>query len=379
MPRPASHPRITLTNTAIERLLPGDEIRDDLVPGLTVRGHASGRSFMLFYTVRGRRRRPKIGDYGVLSISDARKIAKRMLAEVAAGGDPSGARQAARLEPTLAVLWDRVAAEHYRGDQGWAAEAARIWNKDIKPRLGTRRVADLDYEDVKKMHDALGSPSTANRALAVLSKMLALAERWKMRPLGSNPCQHVVRFPERKRRRYAKPEELLEIGERLRQYANANPIGVAMIYLLAFSGARPTEIERARWDQLEETADGAGVLRIEDGKTGRRDVHLPPQAMAVLAKVPRTGAAIFRRRMPRRLWETIRDQIGAGDLWLRDLRRTFATVGMSNNVNAGVVGELLGHASAQTTKIYAKLMEDPAAAAAKSIADRVAGLMGEQP
>lgn len=370
--------RFTLTNTAIERLLPGEELRDNEVPGLSVRCHGSGRSFMLYYTQRGRRRRPKIGEYGVLSLRDARLIARRMLSQVAAGADPSAERQAERAEPLMRNLWTRAVEQHYTGEKGWSGEARRIWARYLEPKLASRRVADIDYDDTVKIHQALReSPSQANRALAVLSKILGLAERWKMRPLGSNPCQHVARFPERARKRFASPDELSSIGAKLRMYANGNPTGVAFIYLIAFSGARPSEIERATWSQLERTAEGAGVLRIADGKTGERSVFLPPQAMEVIDKLPRNRSTILGRGIPRKLWEKIRHEIGADGLWLRDLRRTFATVGMSNGVNAGVVGELLGHASAQTTKIYAKLMEDPAAQATRTIADRMAGLMGE--
>jgi site-specific recombinase XerD len=50
-------------------------------------------------------------------------------------------------------------------------------------------------------------------------------------------------------------------------------------------------------------------------------------------------------------------------------------VGFSAGVPIGAVGELLGHASAQTTKIYAKLMEDPALRAAESIASRMETLL----
>lgn len=378
MSRPRSHPQSTLTNTAIARLLPGEVLRDNEVPGLSVRCHGSGRSFMLSYARHGKRRHRKIGICGVVSLRDARVIARRMLTDLAAGTDPAATRDAERSAPTMRTLWVRAVEQHYTGETGWSGEARRIWSRYLEPRIAGKRVCDFDYDDTVKIQQALReSPSQANRALAVLSKILGLAERWKMRPLGTNPCQHVARFPERSRKRFASADELYAIGDKLRLYANANPTGVAFIYLIAFSGARPSEIERATWAQLQRMADGAGVLRIADGKTGERNVFLPPQAMEVIDRLPRTGSTILGRNIPRKLWEKIRGEIGAHGLWLRDLRRTFATVGMSNGVNAGVVGELLGHASAQTTKIYAKLMEDPAASATRTIADRMAGLLGE--
>ena len=103
----------TLTNTAIEALRPGHEIKDDKVPGLSVRAHPTGKSFMLYYRTKlGVVRRPKIGAWGVLSIAQARDIARRMLAQVAAGNDPVGQREAVQREPKMDDLWRRVEMQH---------------------------------------------------------------------------------------------------------------------------------------------------------------------------------------------------------------------------------------------------------------------------
>jgi len=77
----------TLTNTAIDALKPGGELKDDRVPGLSVRAHKSGKSFMLYYRTRGGvTRRPKLGDCAIMSLSDARDLAKNWLGQVSAGG-----------------------------------------------------------------------------------------------------------------------------------------------------------------------------------------------------------------------------------------------------------------------------------------------------
>ena len=88
---------MALTNTAIDALQPGQRLKDDRVPGLEVRANAGGKSFMLYYRTRtGIVRRPKIGNYPVLTLAAAREIARGLLAQVAAGGDPSRERQAQR-------------------------------------------------------------------------------------------------------------------------------------------------------------------------------------------------------------------------------------------------------------------------------------------
>jgi hypothetical protein len=44
-------------------------------------------------------------------------------------------------------------------------------------------------------------------------------------------------------------------------------------------------------------------------------------------------------------------------------------------VPIGLIGELLGHKSAQTTKVYARLMEGPAVSATGEIADKIENML----
>lgn len=355
-----------LTNTAIDALPVGAELKDDRVPGLCVRANQGGKSFLLYFrTKTGQVRRPKIGDTKQVSISDAREIARQMLAQVAAGQDPVAERQIARGEPTVSDLAARCEREIYHGEKRWQKEALQMFRRHIEPRLGALKVGQVKYDDVSRLAAVMReTPIAANRCIAVLSKMFNMAERWDWRPHGSNPCQHVERYKETSRRRYASEDEIAKLGALLRADAETRPREVAFIYLMLFSGARPSEIARATPDMVDES----GVLRIKDGKTGIRDVFLPPQALAALARLPKDRKTLTGLcGVPRKYWA----KVGLTGLWVRDLRRTFATVGLSNGVSAGIVGELFGHKSAQTTKVYAKLMEAPAHQAAASIASKM--------
>ncbi len=56
--------------------------------------------------------------------------------------------------------------------------------------------------DVHDLHrDLADRPYQANRVLALLSKMLDLAEAWGYRPDGSNPCRHIEKYKEQARGR----------------------------------------------------------------------------------------------------------------------------------------------------------------------------------
>lgn len=371
---------MTLTASAIDAMAPGQRLKDDRVQGLEVRKHPTGTSFLLYYRTRfGVARRPKIGNYPTISLAQARDIARGMLGEVAAGRDPSAESRAIRAEPTMDDLWAKCAAEHWNKAKQWDGEALSLYTRYLKPKMGKTKVASVGYSDIQGVHASLAkTANTANRLLAVASKMLNLAERWEWRPLGTNPCQHVQRFPEKKRKRYAPPDEIGAIGKALAKISEepGNESGAAFLYALMFSGARPSEIGRAKPDMLETRGDNT-VLRIPDGKTGHRDVYLPAQATRVFARLPKDRKNLAGRvTVPRALWKRVLKEAGIKGLWARDLRRTFGTIALSEGLlTLDQLGELLGHKSRQTTMVYAKLLEDQAHTGSAKVAGHIEGLL----
>ncbi len=74
-----------------------------MVPGFLCKINPTGRKvFMLQYrTNAGERRKPALGQYGELTVDQARTMAQEWLAEVRKGGDPSATKNAARKAPTM--------------------------------------------------------------------------------------------------------------------------------------------------------------------------------------------------------------------------------------------------------------------------------------
>src|SRR3546814_4365563 len=63
---------------------------------------AGRKVFMLQYRSNaGERRKPALGQYGELTVDQARTRAQEWLAEVRRGGDPSAAKNTARKAPTM--------------------------------------------------------------------------------------------------------------------------------------------------------------------------------------------------------------------------------------------------------------------------------------
>ena len=80
----------------------------------------------------------------------------------------------------------------------------------ILPGLGSRTVKDLSYSDVSKLHakESKEHKTNANRAIAVLSRLLSIAEKEGWRPRGSNPCGDVEKNSETPRSRIFTAAEL---------------------------------------------------------------------------------------------------------------------------------------------------------------------------
>lgn len=371
----------TLTNTAVQAAQPGDVIWDVVVPGLHLRALQTSKAYYLFYrTKAGVARKPKIGDVTVVSLQQAREIARAHLSEVASGGDPMAARSKSRAEPTVAEFFERCYREHWMRTKDHL-NIRRLFDAHVAPRIGHHRMRALCYDDILRVHSAMqATPYQANRTLAVISKMLNLAERYGERDIGSNPCQHISRYPELSRRRFAGPAELAAIGQQMDLRFKDNPHNVTYIALLLFTGMRPSEVAAARREWVVPVESG-GVLRLPDSKTGQRDVYLPPQAMTLLAKLPAPPKGgdnltpLVGSVDPRRTWEAMRKAIGAPDLRLYDLRRTFATVSLAGGQSISLIGEVLGHRTVQTTKVYARLMHGAAHDMVATTGNAMAGLL----
>lgn len=361
---------MTLSQDTANAAAPGETIRDKTVPGLQLRAFPGRKSFYLYYRFKGQERKPKIGDYPTLSITAARRIAKEMLEKVAAGSDPSAERQADREAPTVRELCKRYMDKHGSKKKTRVEDQRRI-DKYINPKLGPKKVADLKTTDIEDLHDSLSNkPYQANRVRAQLSKMLNLAEKWEMRPLGSNPCKHIGRYKENKRKRYMDRDEAGAIVERLRFYEGPYPQQAAFLWLLIYTGARPKEIASLRGEHLvgskivlkeHKTAESTGEDRV---------IQLPPQAVALLEKLHHgEDETLLGIKSPRHLWLKIVKDTGIKGLRPYDMRHTFASIGLSNGKSLAQIGELLGHKSTETTKRYAHLIDEKAKEDAEDIAD----------
>jgi integrase len=389
-----------LTEAAVHKLPIGPtryDVFDTAVPGLAVRVGRSGRSsYALYYRVLGRLRCATLGRVGVLTLDEARRRARSMLVQASGGTDPLAARDGARDALTVAEAATQWLDDLETRRKPTTLRSYRLAvNQHITPKLGNRPIVAIEPKDVAALHMRLrATPYLANRVLAALSSLCSWCERRGLRPIGSNPCCVVERFRETARKRYLTIDEYGRLGRSFRKAEKAgtvSPIALTAIRLLTLTGCRPAEIVGLRWAEVD--LDVA-VLRLVDSKTGAKTVHLPAEAVTLLRGWPRfkksvyvfpgtaTGRGVRGKHLVNlsKAWAILKKYAKLKDVRLYDaVRHSFASVAVSSHGHAlSVVGELLGHRQAATTKRYAHLHDEAARKAVAAIGGTIAAALGQE-
>jgi len=408
-------------------------LNDSEIKGFQCRISPAGiRTYYLYYrTLDGQERRPKIGGHGAVTTEQARMIAKKWLAQVADGQDPSLARQGKRHGETVKDFAKRYIEQYAKVKKKASSAAMDQLNIDshIIPTLGTLKLASVTRRDIVRLHHSMRStPYAANRVLALLSKMFNVAEQWEERPPRTNPCYMVEKYKEKKRERFLSMQELAHLSDTLREVefeAVDLPGVVPAIRLLIFTGCRRGEILTLKWDYVDMENH---CLNLPDSKTGEKRVYLTAPALEVLANVKKVknnpyvitgknkGVALnnidkpwlrIKERTTIKIWQqdpavgciiddlkgddnnqpnltdiqeasqaaSISLQGGIMDVRLHDLRHTFASVAVGGGQTLPMIGKLLGHTQAQTTARYAHLADDPVREAAEAVGRTLSAAM----
>jgi integrase len=338
----------------------GSLIRDDEVTGLEFRVRDGRRAFYFYYRVKGtgQRRRPKIGDFPAMTIQQARDIAREWIGEIARGGDPSGQRAALRASETVSDLCDRYIKEHAhkrsaRHDKGHVENT-------IKVEWGTKRVSEVSKPDVlalkRKMADR---PIAFNRLQALVSAI------WKF---GEYPFEAVKKYPETQRKRYLTTAERERLEEAFDETEVQYPHAVALLRVLYLTGARFSEIARAKRSQYRD-----GHLYLTQHKTAAKEgpkiIVFPQEAREVVESIsPRGGWLVGLNSYPSLVWDLVRERAKLKDFRLHDLRHSFASDALADGATLGEIGEVLGHRDTATTRRYAHLSTE----GKQAVVDRVA-------
>lgn len=243
-----------------------------------------------------------------------------------------------------------------------------------------RLMIDIGNGNVRKdaSPHTRGGKGAAARTVGLLGGIFNFAV--EMGFVDASPVRGVKRYRDNRRDRFLSPVEFARLGDVLteREKDGGDPRHIAIIRLLALTGARKNEIACLRWSELDLDR---GLLRLRDSKTGPKVIPLGVAAIELLAGLQRNGGKYLfpdRRRPDQPIanldwaWVGIRRKAGLDDVRIHDLRHSFASAGLASGEGLPLIGKLLGHAHIATTSRYAHLADDPLKAAADRISRNVA-------
>jgi integrase len=397
-------------------------IWDDDPKGLGLRVYPSGRkAFVVYYRdAGGADRLATIGDYGVFTLDQARDAARGMLRQAESGADAMKVRRAHKAAPTFGDLARDYEAKHAPTKKTGAEDVRRITKHLLHWKA--RKLDGITRDDVRDLANKIknsprevpkrkgkgpgkikspgalakaGSPVKpkkphspkayeANRTVALLSKMFALAELWALVPAGHpNPCKGVPKAKEVKRDRWVEPTELPKLAAAID--AEANPYARAALWLYLLTGCRKSELLGARWEDVKEDRK---VLRLAETKNGKpHEIPLAPAALAMIAAIPKQEGNPYLFPSPRlekrpmedirTAWNRVRVAACVEDVRLHDLRRTVGSWLAQSGNTLHLIGRVLNHSNTSTTAVYARFAQDNVRDAMEAHAANLLGAAGK--
>ena len=342
------------------------------VTGLRLRVYPSGKKVFIwrYRDPGGTQRVVTLGPYPGLTLADARLKIGTLKQEAERGEDPSEkvrqARESKRSKfverasaPTVADILGEYLHRHIEpnGRAATITEYRRLVDRELAPRLGTRKAAELTRTAVVGALDDIADKQTAHIADHA-AEVLRGAFRFGVRRgrLQTNPCLELPRHAERRPR-----ERVLTVGEIRDLWSKLNagvsrPVTIALKLLLV-TGQRRGSLMAARWghiteDRWEIPAEhfkskhshtvplselARSLLNELRGITGKTDFLFPSPSL----KRPMTAKAPTRALTRLTVGYTV-----------HDLRRTAATLMAEAGIPRFTIARVLGHADRSVTAVY---------------------------
>ena len=330
-----------LTDIVVRNLTPESKQRtyfDDSVHGFGVRvGPGGTKTFVL--VCGAARERISIGRYPIISLSDARTEAKRILAE-----RTLGAKRPRHVKFETALL--EFGAQHCdrKNRAITAKETKRVLNKHFLPPFRRKYLEEITDNEIGKIIEAMSdTPSAANHAFTAARTFFRWVAKPPRRYIPYSPMSGMsLPFPPVKRKRVLTDRELDAIWKAAE--ARTDDYGV-IVRLLMLTGQRRGEIA-----SLHSAYIDGDLVTLPEELAKNHNEHTYPMGMLAQSLVPKRDGLIFPAKAkgtPVNHWSQCKEELDKecpiASWQLRDLRRTFATKLASLRVAPHVIERLLNH------------------------------------
>ena len=383
---------------------------DAVLGGFGVRRNANGTTTALlgYRNKYGQRRRYTLGRIlDSYTISQARDDAEDWITDIKRGADPLGEQRAAQNAMKVSELIDAyLESAKFAGkaESTQYMDRSRI-RRHILPLLGKTRVEQITpdkvrrfFRDVRAGKTAVEEKSKNKRGKARVTggatvgqscvKLLSAIFSWAIDEglAESNPCRGVEVGTSGVREAILEtPEQYKALFDALdrMQRSNIDPDDPGDVYplpdaaanairVLAFTGARKSEITEAKWSWVDLEA---GTLTVPPSahKSGHRTgkakvIPLPSPARAVIESLPKgkPDSHLFPATrgdggisLPSKMWAEIRKEAKLPDgITNHSLRHSLGTIMAVQGAEAAQIMAALGHSQLSTTQRYIHIARD---------------------
>jgi len=366
-----------LTIKQIESLTPASDkkiIWDDKPVGLGLKVSKTGaKTFIIKYRNKYKQQRKyTIGKYGIITLDEARRTARKLLSDIAKGIDPSDIKKQGMKDPNMIDLFEQYLKEHSSVNNKPRTHKCNesFVRRHLIPELGKFKVKEVQRKDIYAVQQKLTKISkvTSNMAISILSKAFNLAEIWGFRDDNTNPCRHVKKYPMQPKQRFLTKEEVKRLSQKLEFYKKAQLEPLPVLYaikLLLLTGCRLNEILTLKWEYINLDEN---CFRLPDSKTGSKTVYFSSivgDIIKTIKRLPDNPYLIVGEKKGQHLnnlqkpWRRIRKDCGLDDVRIHDLRHSFASMAAMSGMSLPLIGSMLGHSQPQTTAQYVHLMGEP--------------------
>jgi integrase len=316
------------------------------VPGLfvevTAKSPGRGSWYLRYKNVHGQTCYQRLGTTGDLALTEARKAAKKLRAEICLGADPKAEKARRREIPTFSSFFEDMYMPHAKSHKKSWIRDLQLFEPRIRVAFGAKRLSEITRHQIQSFHTSL-------------------AKDWQL--IDKNPAARIPMLHENNKvEHYMDDEQLQRLLNVLRTDNNRMVCEIAM-FLLA-TGCRLGEALSAKWVDVD-LGRRVFVVRASNSKSKKlRSVPLNDAALETLERVGTQGAYeyVFPNKKSKgpytrfgKVWERLRTKAGLPQLRLHDLRHQYASFLVNSGRSLYDVQQILGHSSPVVTQRYAHL------------------------
>lgn len=395
-------------------------IWDSTLPGFGLVVQPTGfKSYCYQYrNAHDQSRRITIGAHGQVTTDEARKRAKEYQSQVFRGIDPLGEKEARKAALSINDLLDRYfesAKFEEKTKETQELDISRLTNH-ARPLLGKLKLEKVTKEHIRRAFADIRDGKTARTiktkargvsrvkggpgvARMVIRNLRAIFNWAISEGLSDcNPAQGIKIGTDGQRDVILEtPEQyasLFRALDTLQERSELSDAAADAIRVIAFTGARRSEIAALRWGWVD-LARGVLTLPPKAHKTGHRSckpkiIALPAPARVILSARPQGEADsyVFQSTIDQskhvelgdKIWSAIRAEAGLPDgIANHSLRHSLATLLAMQGASAPEIMATLGHSQMSTAQRYIHIAMNARTAIADKYTAGIAGVFSGAP